>query len=136
VISSLFMVGVTFIPGSQERMTKVFKFLNRELRAVDHEIERVKIQQETEVTSGQAAPEVSKADIPKSSNSIIDSKSDSSVKSAQQDYVYIEGKYYKERADNIYIINGRKVFYINKRKDLGSAEAASVTSANISPGEK
>ncbi|OFZ13394.1 MAG: hypothetical protein A2Z20_08625 [Bdellovibrionales bacterium RBG_16_40_8] len=31
-------------------------------------------------------------------------------------YVYIEGKYYPVSQDNIYNINGRKVFYVNKRR--------------------
>ena len=30
-------------------------------------------------------------------------------------YVYIEGRYYPASPDNIYNINGRRVFYVNKR---------------------
>lgn len=30
-------------------------------------------------------------------------------------YVYIEGKYYEARPDNIYTVNGRKVFFVNNR---------------------
>jgi septin family protein len=31
-------------------------------------------------------------------------------------YVMIEGKYYKARADNTYNVNGRRVYYVNNRR--------------------
>ncbi len=49
-------------------------------------------------------------------------------------YVLIEGKYYKARADNTYDVNGRRVFYVNNRRyGQDEVDAASASASASEP---
>ncbi len=45
---------------------------------------------------------------------------------AQNEYVYIHGKYYKKTIDNIYVINGRRIFYVDNRSKQATRSTNSV----------
>lgn len=51
-----------------------------------------------------------------------------------QNYVLIEGKYYKASPDNIYNINGRRIYYVNNRHAPASESAPEASQgADASP---
>jgi uncharacterized membrane protein YgcG len=48
--------------------------------------------------------------------------------------IFIEGKYYKKTPDNIYIINGKRVFYVDNRGKSGAAAATGTGDASGASG--
>lgn len=67
-----------------------------------------------------------------SSNSAGDTNSDE--RRPEDDLVFIQGKYYKKTRDNVYIINGRRVFYVNN-KHVGGNESGSVSTGGTQYGD-
>ena len=52
-----------------------------------------------------------------------------------EQYVLIQGKYYKARPDNTYMVNGEKVFYVSNRSERGkkAPEEKEVLTAEAEP---
>ena len=53
------------------------------------------------------------------------SKSSNEYVIDDENYVMIQGRYYKARPDNTYMVNGEKVFYVSNRKSRGERSFSS-----------
>jgi len=62
---------------------------------------------------------------------VVSSSRNEYVDDDGDNYVLIEGKYYKARSDNTYMVDGRKIFYVNNRRyKLKDIKAGAIQSAS------
>lgn len=117
IISGAIMIATVFSPKSQEKLKELLLIL----KSHSQPPQVVVTQPERSLQDLQAEPAANVELPPLPFVSEIEdheqvSASSSEYVAEEENYVLIEGKYYKAREDNKYEVNGRTVFYINNRK--------------------
>lgn len=115
VFSGLSMTAMQFIPG----MNKFNDVLKNQMLSMSSKIKP------TEKSGSQILDLGTSEDnqkIESDGDSKTVSKSSTEYKIDGDNYVLINGKYYKARPDNIYEINGEKVFFLNNRAQASKEE--------------
>jgi hypothetical protein len=103
VISGALMIIMSFMPSRQKQLLSALQDLKKQIGSASGKSSGPEL-------ASEANRQVSKSNTEK----LIDDES----------YVLIEGRYYKARADNTYIVNGEKIFFVNNRR-LENEEGAS-----------
>lgn len=107
-----FLSGVNAIKGKAYSLSRNGETMPKHLEFGFNSAEHIKPDHQGPV-SLDAAPKI--LDINEDNDRRVSSSSNE-YRDSSGNYVIINGKYYRARADNIYEVDGEKVYYVNNRK--------------------
>lgn len=113
VSSACFLIYTSISPKTQNKLFSTIKTLKA--GAVQHLPDSVRDRVPTAVVDTSTPQHIAELNEAGLETARVSASRNEYVKD-DGNYVLIEGKYYKARADNTYDVNGRRVFYVNNRK--------------------
>lgn len=129
--SSALMIGSAFSPSLRSNLVSVMSQMQQTIneKTINEKTLETLVEKIHDFQSPSGSHEKSELSERKDEAGAHVSSSTNEYEIDNRRYVLIEGNYYPARKDNIYLVNGRKIFYVNNRAEGSEANAKNLRQA-------